>query len=381
MVNTQTAEPRLTIELVPRTCWGQNLRKILPKEQWNELREIRGAFSGQCSICGNGDFDNRPTIRLAEYPDDLSFAIPVFLHDNSSSEEPLPLDRIDPRKPVRSLHLHEVWNYDDKNNIQQLVDLQAVCSDCHEVKHFGQAMKVGLGEKALQHLRRVNNWDVATALNYAKQAMSVWEKRSEKAYELDVSLVNRLLHAPRLHWEWLHDPTRPNTDKYDSMQWAQRILGSNAVILDTETTGLLTSSHSEIIQIAVITVGGKILFEKLIKPRRRIPKRATEIHGVTNECVENCPGFGDIYSELSKVPSAKTVVAYNAKFDQGILAQTCSQNKLPMISCKWECAMLAYRDYADSGSYLPLPNSTHTALKDCMATLDIIKTMSMGGNV
>lgn len=107
MVKKKANEPRLTIELVPRFCWGRNLRNMISKEQWTELRKIREAFSGKCAICGNGDSDS-------------------------------------------PLHLHEVWHYDDRRGLQELVDLQPICSDCHDVKHFGRATKVVLVERGFE---------------------------------------------------------------------------------------------------------------------------------------------------------------------------------------------------------------------------------------
>ena len=31
--------PKLSVELVPSTAWGENLRSILTKEMWDELRK------------------------------------------------------------------------------------------------------------------------------------------------------------------------------------------------------------------------------------------------------------------------------------------------------------------------------------------------------
>ena len=45
--------PKLTIELVPSTAWGENLRKILKKEHWDILRKAsykRARY--RCECCG-----------------------------------------------------------------------------------------------------------------------------------------------------------------------------------------------------------------------------------------------------------------------------------------------------------------------------------------
>jgi hypothetical protein len=46
-----------------------------------------------------GHFGDWISIRLAQYPDNLFFAVPALLHANSSSEEPLSLDRRGPQIP------------------------------------------------------------------------------------------------------------------------------------------------------------------------------------------------------------------------------------------------------------------------------------------
>ena len=334
MTKRPTREPRLTVELVPKTCWGRNLRRVIAKEEWNNLRKILDAFSGQCTICGNGDW-NSP------------------------------------------LHLHEVWSYDVEHKIQKLVKLQPICSACHDAKHWGRAAKVGLGEAALQHLATVNNWPLEIALRYIEREMEKHSELSQFTYDLDVSLVNRYLpYKPKIHMEWLTDKDKTARTKYDSISWARRILKSDALILDTETTGLLQSSRAEIVQVAVINTSGTLLCNQLVKPKYKIPKRATAIHGLTNETLANSPCFDAVYGELSALLSGRTIVSYNAKFDEGILAQTCTLYKSPRIDCKWECAMIAYRDYADSPSNLRLPNASHNAFEDCKATLDLITGMA-----
>jgi hypothetical protein len=44
---------KLTIELVPEPCWHNNLRSLLPKEKWDELRrKVYQDNKNQCGICG-----------------------------------------------------------------------------------------------------------------------------------------------------------------------------------------------------------------------------------------------------------------------------------------------------------------------------------------
>lgn len=324
----------LSVELVPRTSWGKSLHKLLSREAWFDLRKQFGATEGPCSICKEGN-DSSP------------------------------------------LQLHEVWEYDDKKRIQKLIALQPICSSCHDVKHLGRAVRVGLGEKAIKHLARINGWDEETTDKYIFEAFSKWELRSKYEYELDVSYINDHLYSPaKLHFEWLADDPRRLGSKYGAITWAQDILRSEALILDTETTGLLASTRSEIIQVAVINMQGVVMYDKYVRPKRAIPKRAIDIHHITNEEVANSPLFLAIYPELQSLLEGNTIVAYNDVFDRGILKQTCDLYGLPEISCRWECAMRKFRDYLDCNGFPRLPEATHNAAEDCLRTLALLKQIA-----
>src|ERR1044071_5919999 len=98
---------KLTIELVPKTCWCSNLRDHLSKEEWDVVKKYTSKNAGYiCEICsGKGD-----------------------------------------KWPVEC---HEIWLYDDKRKIQTLERTIALCPSCHEVKHFGLASINGRSEQAL----------------------------------------------------------------------------------------------------------------------------------------------------------------------------------------------------------------------------------------
>ena len=68
------------------------------------------------------------------------------------------------------------------------------------------------------------------------------------------------------------------------------------VYLDTETTGF--GKRAEIVDIAVVGAAGKVLFESLVQPTRRIPADAIAIHGITNADVKDAPEWCDVYDEV-----------------------------------------------------------------------------------
>lgn len=100
------------------------------------------------------------------------------------------------------------------------------------------------------------------------------------------------------------------------------------VFFDTETTGLMDKSlpleeRACIVQLAYITamydgemvniVDKKNLF---VKPLIPIHPKAQEVHGISDEDVENCPPFKDIAGDFFRaIMEADMVVGHNVKFD------------------------------------------------------------------
>lgn len=182
---------------------------------------------------------------------------------------------------------------------------------------------------------------------------------------------------------------RPDLRHRDqACRWARSLLERTEwVILDTETTGL---DHSaEAVQIAVVAPSGATLIDTLVRPTGLIPPEATAIHGITNAMVALAPPFTEIYPRLQEIVGGKTIVAYNAAFDSRILDQTCRRHRVQPLVARWECAMEQYARFvgqwsARTNSYtwqrLPRPaharHRRHQAIDDCLATLEIIRTMA-----
>ncbi|WP_240522343.1 3'-5' exonuclease [Bacillus toyonensis] len=150
------------------------------------------------------------------------------------------------------------------------------------------------------------------------------------------------------------------------------------VILDTETTGL--TLRDQIIEISVIDLTGKILLNSLVKPTIIIPAEATSVHGITNEMVHGAPSWTTIYKELREVTVGKTILIYNAKFDLGMIENTCIANQVEFKDFKSTCVMKMYADYVDSKRWISLSDVTeltikHRAAADCFAVLDLLQQL------
>lgn len=145
---TQIEKPKLAIELIPASTWGDNLRSMLPKATWNVIRrEVYLRARHQCQVCGK--------------------------HWG----------------PGQVIECHEVWHYDDDNHIQRLMGLEALCSLCHGVKHFGNPA-IDVKDKLI-HLMAVNDWDMNKAQLYIQQQFDQMFERSCFEWEIDITWLNQ----------------------------------------------------------------------------------------------------------------------------------------------------------------------------------------------
>jgi exonuclease len=167
--------------------------------------------------------------------------------------------------------------------------------------------------------------------------------------------------------------------------WAAAALADpDAVILDTETTGL--HDEARIVDIAVTTVGGQTLLDTLANPGEPIPPSATAIHGITDAMVAGAPTFARILPDLAAALFGRRVLIYNDAFDLARL-----RHELALLgadvyeftaAARWEDAMAPYSDWCGDwsewhGNYRwQSLNGGHRALGDCLAVIDCLRAMA-----
>jgi len=146
---------KLFPELVPETAWNQSLAKLLPRSVWNSIREdIIEKEGRKCQICGETE---------------------------------------------GTMNLHEIWDYDDVNQIQKLNGFFLLCGMCHHVKHIGSAGilaregKLDLNE-VMKHFCRVNKCSEKDFKMLVDVAFEVWRKRSEYNWKQDFGKYERFVN-------------------------------------------------------------------------------------------------------------------------------------------------------------------------------------------
>lgn len=102
---------------------------------------------------------------------------------------------------------------------------------------------------------------------------------------------------------------------------AKEMIARKPVFLDTETTG--TESLDQIIEISIVDWDGKVLFDSLSKPTKRISPGAAKVHGITDAFIAWAPTWPQIWSEVQDALKDRLLAIYNAKFDLRMMQQTC----------------------------------------------------------
>jgi hypothetical protein len=141
-------EPKLTVELIPRTTWGVNVRSMVSKDRWDVLR--------------------RMTYRRADYTCEVCGGV--------GEEHPV--------------ECHEVWGFDYTVGRQFLQGLIALCPNCHMVKHIGYAEREGRADDALIHLAQTNNWNWRKAMRYLDLVFEEQDWKNSVRWRVDISLID-----------------------------------------------------------------------------------------------------------------------------------------------------------------------------------------------
>ncbi|MBX2835770.1 MAG: DNA polymerase III subunit epsilon [Gammaproteobacteria bacterium] len=98
---------------------------------------------------------------------------------------------------------------------------------------------------------------------------------------------------------------------------------SRQIVLDTETTGLDFKGGHRVIEIGCVEMINRRLtgnnLHLYLQPDREIDPGAMEVHGITNEFLQDKPRFGSISEELENYLLGSELIIHNADFDIGFL--------------------------------------------------------------
>lgn len=186
-------------------------------------------------------------------------------------------------------------------------------------------------------------------------------------------------------------PTDPHQlKKEEAIKWAKaRLADPNTVIVDVETTGILSKDpETKIVSISMINTKGQIILASLVNPERPIPLAAQKVHGIEDQDVANAMPWSVIGDIAAYQMAGKHVVCFNAGFDVHLIVHLL--NQLPGFQIpdfEVSCAMEYYSQFVGEWSkakqdykWQKLPKlaygSAHDALVDCQSTLLLLKKMA-----
>ena len=195
------------------------------------------------------------------------------------------------------------------------------------------------------------------------------------------------------------DPARREAISRQARAW----LEANALILDTETTGL--GDDAEVVELALVDCAGAVLLDTLVRPSGPVPAEAAAIHGITDAMLAEAPTWSEVHDRFCDLVEGRQVVIYSREFDTRVITQTARRYGLPapqgfdlvLDPGRMHCAMQAYAEFrgewsAEKGQYrwqklsaaavqqgVTVTNA-HRALGDCLMTLGVVRAMASAGN-
>lgn len=105
------------------------------------------------------------------------------------------------------------------------------------------------------------------------------------------------------------------------------------IVLDTETTGLEPEAGHNIIEIGCVEMHARKLtgntYHQYVKPDRDVELEAMEVHGITNEFLQDKPKFREVMEEFIEFVRGAELIIHNAEFDVGFINAELARNKYP----------------------------------------------------
>lgn len=136
------------------------------------------------------------------------------------------------------------------------------------------------------------------------------------------------------------------------------------VVLDTETTGLLTKDNHRIIEIGCIELVNRKFtgkrFHQYINPERPVDEEALQVHGLSNQFLEDKPVFLHIIEEFMTFIDGAELIIHNAPFDVGFI-----DYELTLAKKKWK----AVTDYCRITDTLALAKKLHVGQRNNLDAL------------
>lgn len=116
------------------------------------------------------------------------------------------------------------------------------------------------------------------------------------------------------------------------------------IVLDTETTGLETSQDHRIIEIGCVEMVNRKLtgrhYHQYINPQRKVDEGAMEVHGITDQFLEDKPTYDAIAAEFMAFVDGADLIIHNAPFDIGFIKHETAKLSGRVKSIETDCKII-----------------------------------------
>ncbi len=160
------------------------------------------------------------------------------------------------------------------------------------------------------------------------------------------------------------------------------------VVFDLETTGI-SPNYDEVVEISAIKVRkGRVVeeFNTLVNPKRPIPRRASQVNGITNEMVAEAPLFEEVLSDFFDFVGDDVLVGHNiGSFDMKFLYRDSRKfyGKIPgndyvdtLLVARRHLSRLSHHRLVDLAEYYHISTKgAHRALNDCHMNQQVYERM------
>jgi DNA polymerase-3 subunit epsilon len=116
------------------------------------------------------------------------------------------------------------------------------------------------------------------------------------------------------------------------------------IVLDTETTGLEVSLGHRVIEIGCVELVNRRVtgnhWHHYFNPEREVDAGAFEVHGISNEFLQDKPRFADLAGEFVDYVRGAELIIHNAPFDVGFLNHELSMSDCGLSPLEDSCGIL-----------------------------------------
>ncbi len=167
------------------------------------------------------------------------------------------------------------------------------------------------------------------------------------------------------------------------------LVALDAVVIDTETTGLDTN-RARVLEFGALRIDLGLLaadgFALRVNPGEAIPKSASDVHGIDDAAVADAPLFPDAWPRFVEATNGRLWIGHTIGFDLAVLARECARCELSFTPpAALDTRLLAQIANPNLPGYSletlsvwlgVVPGPRHSALGDAITTARIFEALA-----